>query len=87
MDDDDPLIRYDIDFRKRPKLLMGSPFAKDSTGAGAVCTGVTETFEDGIEWNPHVDEADKLDYCVTSPTISASEGCSSRYSHSSRGRS
>ena len=65
MDDDSPLIQYEIAFQKRPKLLMAGhgPFG-GSSDISKVYAGVTETLEDDIKWEPHVDEADKLDYIV-----------------------
>ena len=65
MDDDSPLIQYEIAFRKRPKLLMsGAGAYGGSSGASEVYAGVTESLEDEIKWKPRVDEADKLDYIV-----------------------
>lgn len=65
MDDDSPLIQYEIAFQKRPKLLMsGAGAYGGSSGASEVYAGVTESLEDEIKWKPRVDEADKLDYIV-----------------------
>lgn len=64
-DDDSPLIQYEIVFQKRPKLLMaGTGAFGGSSGASEVYAGVTESLEDDIRWEPHIDEADKLDYIV-----------------------
>ena len=65
MDDDRPLIQYELAFQEKPKLLMAEPSSfGSSSGAREVYAGVTETLEDRIEWEPRVDEADKLDYIV-----------------------
>lgn len=65
MDDDSPLIQYEIAFQKRPKLLMsGAGAYGGSSGASEVYAGVTESLEDEIKWKPRVGEADKLDYIV-----------------------
>lgn len=65
MDDDEPLIQYDIAFTKKPHLLeTGIGSFGSGTAASNTYDGVTETLEDHIEWEPHVDEADKLDYIV-----------------------
>lgn len=65
MDDDSPLIQYEIAFQKRPKLLMsGAGAYGGSSGTSEVYAGVTESLEDEIKWKPRVDEADKLDYIV-----------------------
>lgn len=48
-----------------PGLIGGwevKPGGSPSTGGAYV--GVSETLEDDIKWEPHVDEADKLDYVV-----------------------
>jgi len=65
MDDDSPLIQYEIAFKKEPKLLVAGTgtFGKSIDGSEAY-VGVTETLDERIEWEPHVDEADKLDYIV-----------------------
>lgn len=65
MDDDRPLIQYELAFQEKPKLLMAEPSSfGSSSGAREVYAGVTETLEDRIKWEPRVDEADKLDYIV-----------------------
>lgn len=65
MDDEDPLIHYEIDFRKKPHLLgTGIGDLGNEASFGNVYEGVTERLEDHIEWEPHVDEADRLDYIV-----------------------
>jgi uncharacterized protein GlcG (DUF336 family) len=65
MDDDSPLIQYEIAFQKRPKLLMsGTGAFGGSSVISEVYAGVTKTLENDIKWEPHVDEADKLDYIV-----------------------
>ena len=65
MDDDRPLIQYELAFQEKPKLLVAEPSSfGSSSGAREVYAGVTETLEDSIKWGPHVDEADKLDYIV-----------------------
>lgn len=65
MDDDRPLIQYELAFQEKPKLLMAEPSSfGSSSGAREVYAGVTETLEDSIKWEPRVDEADKLDYIV-----------------------
>lgn len=64
-DDESPLVQYEIAFPRKP-LLLGS-ISGSGIGAitsGEIYTGVTETLDDHIEWEPHVDEADKLDYIV-----------------------
>ncbi len=62
-DDENPLVRYEVVFKKNPLLLSDG-----GTGAGIqhgdAYFGVTETLEDYIKWEPHVDEADRLDYIV-----------------------
>lgn len=67
-DDETPLVRYEMVFPKQPLLLgPGRTNATRSNayvlGSGAFY-GVTETLDDEIKWEPHVDEADKLDYIV-----------------------
>lgn len=65
MDDDRPLIQYELAFQEKPNLLMAEPSSfGSSSGAREVYAGVTETLEDSIKWEPRVDEADKLDYIV-----------------------
>ena len=65
VDDDRPLIQYELAFQEKPKLLMAEPSSfGSSSGAREVYAGVTETLEDRIKWEPRVDEADKLDYIV-----------------------
>lgn len=65
MDDDRPLIQYELAFQEKPKLLMAEPSSfGSSSGVREVYAGVTETLEDSIKWEPRVDEADKLDYIV-----------------------
>ena len=65
MDDDRPLIQYELAFQEKPKLLMAEPSSfGSSSGAREVYAGVTETLEDSTKWEPRVDEADKLDYIV-----------------------
>lgn len=65
MVDENPLVQYEIAFPRKP-LLLGSVGGGDvgTTTSGKVYAGVTETLDDHIEWEPHVDEADKLDYIV-----------------------
>ncbi len=62
-DEDSPLVQYEIAF-PRKQLLLGTGSVTDGDVGEAVFTGITETLEDHIEWEPHVDEADKLDYIV-----------------------
>ncbi len=65
MDDDRPLIQYELAFQEKPKLLIAEPSSfGGSSGAREVYAGVTETLEDNIKWEPRVDEADKLDCIV-----------------------
>lgn len=65
MDDDSPIIQYEIAFKNRPKLLVsGTGTFGGSPDTSEIYTGLTETLEDDIKWEPHVDEADKLDYIV-----------------------
>lgn len=65
MDDDRPLIQYELAFQEKSKLLMAEPSSfGSSSGAREVYAGVTETLEDSIKWEPRVDEADKLDCIV-----------------------
>lgn len=64
-DDDSPLIQYEIAFQKKPKLLVARAGAfGGSSYASKIFAGPTETLEDDIKWEPHIDEADKLDYIV-----------------------
>ena len=65
MDDDSPLVQYEITFQRKPLLprVAASNSAGSSVGNGAY-TGVTEALEDDMAWEPHIDEADKLDYIV-----------------------
>ena len=65
MVDENPLVQYEIAFPRKP-LLLGSVGGGDvgTITSGEVYAGVTETLDDHIEWEPHVDEADKLDYIV-----------------------
>lgn len=53
----DSLVQYEITFPKTPLL----PAGESDTSLYA---GVPEALEDNIEWEPGVDEADKLDYIV-----------------------
>lgn len=66
MVDENPLVQYEIAFPRKP-LLLGSVGGGDvgTITSGEVYAGVTEMLDDHIEWEPHVDEADKLDYIVT----------------------
>lgn len=65
MDDENPLIQYEIAFPRKPLLLgVGNDGSIDVVTSGGIYAGVTETLDDRIEWEPHVDEADKLDYLV-----------------------
>lgn len=65
MVDENPLVQYEIAFPRKP-LLLGSVGGGDvgTITSGEVYAGVTEMLDDHIEWEPHVDEADKLDYIV-----------------------
>lgn len=65
MVNENPLVQYEIAFPRKP-LLLGSVGGGDvgTITSGEVYAGVTETLDDHIEWEPHVDEADKLDYIV-----------------------
>ncbi len=64
-DDDSPLIQYEIAFQKKPKLLAAGVGAFGGASyASKIFAGPTETLEDDIKWEPHIDEADKLDYIV-----------------------
>lgn len=63
MDDDNPLIQYEIAFPRKPLLLGTGDVVAGASGNDAY-VGITETLEDRIEWEPDVDEADKLDYIV-----------------------
>lgn len=64
-DDDSPLIQYEIAFQKKPKLLVaGAGAFGGSSYASKIFAGPTETLEDDIKWEPHIDEADKLDCIV-----------------------
>lgn len=65
MVDENPLVQYEIAFPRKP-LLLGSVGGGDvgTITSGEVYAGVTETLDDHIEWEPHVDEADKFDYIV-----------------------
>lgn len=65
MVDENPLVQYEIAFPRKP-LLLGSVGGGDvgTITSGEVYAGVTETLDDHIEWEPHVDKADKLDYIV-----------------------
>ena len=64
-DDDSPLIQYEIAFQKKPKLLVaGADAFGGSSYASKIFAGPTETLEDDIKWEPHIDEADKLDCIV-----------------------
>lgn len=65
MDDEEPLVQYEIAFPRKPLLLGAvSGGCIDAIASGEVYTGITETLDERIEWEPHVDEADKLDYIV-----------------------
>lgn len=62
---DEPLIQYEITFPKKLHLLgAGIGATGGGTAISDVYSGVTETFEDHIEWDPRVDEADRFDYIV-----------------------
>ena len=65
MGDDCPLVKYEISFQRNPKLLTAGVDAfEDPSDVNEFYAGVIETLEDDIKWEPHVDEADKLDYIV-----------------------
>lgn len=57
-----PLIRYSIGFPHKPLLLGG--IATNDITTEAMFHEVSEQLSDEIQWEPHVDEADKLDYIV-----------------------
>lgn len=58
-DDKNPLIKYEIVFKKNPLLLTSADIQYSESNQSAV-----ESLEDDIKWEPHVDEADRLDYIV-----------------------
>jgi hypothetical protein len=81
--DGSPLVQYEITFPKKT-LLLGAGEA-DSAGAAAggdAHLGVAESLVDDIKWEPHVDEADKLDYIVA--VSSQSKNIEWRVRHQSR---
>ena len=62
---DGPLVQYEIAFPKKPPLLPSETICGAQPGRMTVgFAGITETLDDEIKWEPHVDEADKLDYIV-----------------------
>jgi len=65
MNDDSPIIQYEIAFQKKPKLLgAGTGAFEGAPNVSEIYAGPTEALEDEIDWDPHVDEADRLDYIV-----------------------
>lgn len=60
-----PPVHCEMLFEKRPKLLHGVTGGIAGGGnVGASGCNVAESLQDKIEWAPHVDKADKLDYVV-----------------------
>ena len=62
--DEKPLIQYEVSFPKKPLLLGEGSAGRETGDSGGTHVGVTEVLDDRIEWEPHVDKADKLDYIV-----------------------
>lgn len=63
--DDKPLVQYEIAFEQKRLLLPSDTLEGEAPGsADGGFSGITESLEDEIRWEPHVDEADKLDYIV-----------------------
>ena len=58
------LVQYEVVFPKKQFLLGEGGVAVDAVD-GCAYVGVTEVLEDRIDWEPHVGEADKLDYVVS----------------------
>ena len=64
-DDESPLVQYEMTFPKKPLLFSAvSGDSIDTVTNSKVYTGATETLDDCIEWEPHINEVDKLDYIV-----------------------
>lgn len=69
---DEPLIRYQASYQEQPKFMLtegyggalmgGMPSVRDKPYNYS--EGTSEQLLDDIEWEPHVDRADKLDYIV-----------------------
>ncbi|WP_165249593.1 hypothetical protein [Adlercreutzia sp. ZJ141] len=65
IDEDSPLVQYEITFQEKQKFLIsGIDAYRSSSNIGNVYADVTETLRDDIKWEPHVDKADKIDYIV-----------------------
>lgn len=63
--DDVPLVKYEVVFPKTPPLLGGAIGVSGDTPSGvARVGGISESLVDEIEWESHVDKADRLDYIV-----------------------
>lgn len=62
---DEPPLKYEIAFPKRPLLIAGADADTAKLSSASTPRGhVTESLVDDIEWEPHVDQADKLDCIV-----------------------
>lgn len=63
--DDVPLVKYEVVFPKTPPLLGEAIGVSGDTPSGvARVGGISESLVDEIEWESHVDKADRLDYIV-----------------------
>ncbi|WP_154028831.1 hypothetical protein [Olsenella uli] len=63
--EDELLVKYEVFFPKTPPLLGGAiDDSNDSPSGVAWFGGISESLIDEIEWEPHVDKADRLDYIV-----------------------
>lgn len=58
-----PFVQYGVSFPNKTLPLEGTSVTGGATGALGT-TGVTEILDENIKWEPHVGEADKLDYIV-----------------------
>lgn len=63
--EDELLVRYEVVFPKTPPLLSGAIDDSNDVPSGVAWFGdISESLIDKIEWEPHVDKADRLDYIV-----------------------
>ena len=60
-DIESPLVRYELTFPNRTPLLGAGSGNSRQDG---IQIGIPERLMDEIRWEPHIDEADKLDYIV-----------------------
>ena len=67
-DADKPIVRYEMVFpnqKSLPGAIKSDLLAGSNAEMGVkVASGIAEQLSDQIDWEPHVDEADKVDYIV-----------------------